>query len=132
MNSKPAKESLEPKAGGAAAREDPKNVQNAQSEVKLESIDGSLLVRSNPAVSSSKAESEPKNLWDEAYTTLKKEHPKLIDNYEMDLLASQNSNQQGMLVRIGFLGLKGIRYHSRLLVELLSVTLVWIHLTHEH
>ena len=42
--------------------------------------------------------------------------PDLINAYEKDLLASQNSNQQGMLVRIRFP--EGIRYHLWLLTEL--------------
>jgi hypothetical protein len=60
-------------------------------------------VHSSPAISSTAAEPGSKSLWNEAYQTLRKENPKIIDAYEKDLLASQNSNQQGMLVRIGFL-----------------------------
>jgi hypothetical protein len=83
--------------------EDPKYVQNVLSKLEPEPTDGFLPLHSNPAVSSSGAESEPKNLWDGAYNTLREKNPELIDAYEKDLLASQNSNQQGMSVHIRFL-----------------------------
>jgi hypothetical protein len=72
----------------------PKDVQNAESKLEPEPAD---------AGSSSGAEPGPKTLWDEAYNTLRDKNPKLIDAYEKELLASQDSNQQGTSTRIGFL-----------------------------
>lgn len=118
MKTKPAGEPLKTEADEAdgstllhvsladstpSAVEDPKDAQNVPSKLEPEPTDEFLPVQSNPAVSSSKAESETKNLWNEAYNTLREKNPKLIDAYEKGLLASQNSNQQSMSVRIRFL-----------------------------
>jgi hypothetical protein len=80
------------------AAENPKDIRNAQSELEPESTYKPLTLHDDPTPFLSHAESGPKNLWDEAYKTLREKDPKLIDAYEKDLLASQNRNQQGMSV----------------------------------
>ena len=42
------------------------------------------------------------NLWDEAYKLLRERDAKLIDAYEKDLLTSQDPDQQGASMQIGF------------------------------
>lgn len=42
---------------------------------------------------------EPRTLWNDAYSELRKKNPKLIDAYEKDLLASHKSDQEGMPVQ---------------------------------
>jgi hypothetical protein len=93
------------------AAENPKDIQNAESELEPEPMHKLLTLHDDPAPFLSRAESEPNNLWDEAYKALREEDPKLIDAYEKDLLTSQNRNQQGMSVQIGFFQLKEIRHH---------------------
>jgi hypothetical protein len=126
MNNKPTEEPLKHKAGGAdgstlthanpvdstsTIAEEPKDVQNAQLNLEPEPKDGFSPVHSNHAVSSIAVEPGSKSLWDEAYHTLREKNSKLIDAYEKDLLASQNSNQQGMLVRMIPSSPKAIRRH---------------------
>jgi hypothetical protein len=44
-------------------------------------------------------DTKPRNLWDEAYNTLRQKDEKLTDAYEKFLLESQFSHHQGMIPR---------------------------------
>jgi hypothetical protein len=80
------------------AAENPKDIQDAQSQHEPEPTHKPLALHDDSALFLSRAESGSKNLWAEAYKTLRGKDPKLIGAYEKDLLTSQNRNQQGMSV----------------------------------
>jgi hypothetical protein len=78
------------------AAENPEDIQNAQSRLEPEPTHNPLALHDDSTLSLSHVESGSRNLWDEAYKTLREKDPKLIDAYEKDLLTSQNRNPQGM------------------------------------
>jgi hypothetical protein len=121
-----AQSELEPEPTDSAPTEvkDLKYVQNAQSELEPELTDGLSPVHRHPVVSLSEAESGPRNLWDEAYNTLREKEPELINAYEKDLLASQDQYPQGMLVRLAFLL---VERHQILCLTITSTCTEWEH-----
>jgi len=107
VKTEPAQQSPEPRAdatGGPAllnaspadssptAMEDlrPKYLPNQQSNFVPQLRTDFIPLHNSPAVGSSAEELRPRNLWNEAYNTLRKKDSELIDAYERDLLASQD------------------------------------------
>ena len=96
----------------------PKCLHDEHSKVEPEPADDPVPLRTGPAVSSSVADWGPKTLWDEAYNVLRERDAKLMDAYEKDLLVSQDPDQQGTSMQIGFSLAESIRYLPFLSVEL--------------
>ena len=98
----PARSHTGPTASSTAGGDwTPNHLLSEQRKLEQETTNDRTPSHASPAVSSAE-HLRPENLWDEAYKLLQKKDAKLIDAYEKDLLASQDPDQQGASVQIGF------------------------------